>query len=131
MTQTEKMEIRKISVQDWNDLVTKTYGRPYMFQQQNNCKARGLEYLECPTEEYDYTNSIDDIPKKVNNPKMGVQFKAWLKRDPSEPLGPDEKSEDLDMWYERNFYPHVSTIINDLYDKGLLKKGEFCIDIDW
>lgn len=29
--------VRVISVQDWDDLVEKTYGRPYNLQQQDGC----------------------------------------------------------------------------------------------
>ncbi len=34
------------------------------------------------------------------------------------------------FWY-RNFYPHVSLIIKDLENKGILKEGEYIISIDY
>jgi hypothetical protein len=64
---------------------------------------------------------------------MGVSFKAWLDRDPSKKL-PNREDEDnwgLDLWWDRNFYPHVSMVINDLHTKGLLEAGEYGIEIDW
>lgn len=39
--------IKQIDVSDWDALVTKTYGRPYSFQQQDGCKERqsvGIKY---------------------------------------------------------------------------------------
>nr|DAI39746.1 MAG TPA: Ftsk gamma domain [Caudoviricetes sp.] len=35
------------------------------------------------------------------------------------------------MFWDRNFYPHVSMIIKDLENKGILKEGEYIINIDW
>jgi len=29
-----------IEVRDWDELVSRTYGRPYKFQQQDGCKER-------------------------------------------------------------------------------------------
>ena len=30
-----------VEVRDWDNLVEKTYGKPYCFQQQDGCKERG------------------------------------------------------------------------------------------
>lgn len=110
----------------------KTYNKPYSFQQQDDCKDRGIEYITVPYEDpHDY--SRDTIPEVVNGNIMGVSFKAWLERDPTTKI-PSEYSFDLDftdMWWERNFYPDVSMIINDLHSKGLLEAGEYGINIDW
>jgi len=35
------------------------------------------------------------------------------------------------MWWERNFYPDVEMIANDLHKRGILEAGEYVIDIDW
>ena len=35
------------------------------------------------------------------------------------------------MFWERNFYPHVEMVMNDLHAKGLVEAGEYVIDIDW
>lgn len=121
-----------IQVQDWDDLVQKTYNKPYSFQQQDDCKDRGIEYITVPCEDphdYDY----DTIPEIVNGRKMGVSFKAWLERDPTLKI-PSKDNFNLDfteLWWDRNFYPDVSMIINDLYSKGLLEAGEYGINIDW
>lgn len=123
--------VKQISVHDWDDLVTETYGRTYSFQQQDDCKDRGHEHISVPAEPEDYEN--DTVPEIVNHEEMGVSFKAWLERDPKQALNnPDEQYPwALDLWWERNFYPHVSMIINDLHEKGLLPAGEYEIDIDW
>ena len=103
-----------------------------VFINQDGCKERGIEYITVPCEEEeDYEN--DTIPEIVNGEKMGVSFKAWLERDPQQKLSnPEDQQEwSLGLWYDRNFYPHISMIINDLYSKGLIEAGEYIIDIDW
>ena len=76
----------------------------------------------------------DTIPEVVNGDEMGVRFKAWLERDIKQPLNSKdqwERSHGLDLFWKRNFYPHVSMIVNDLHEKGLLPAGECIINIDW
>lgn len=123
--------IKVIEVGDWDDLVTKTYKRPYSFQQQDGCKDRGMEYITVPSPADDYSN--DTVPEVVNHPEMGVSFAAWLARDPKQKLSNKEQQETfyLDLWWERNFYPDAQMIANDLYARGLLEAGEYGIDIDW
>ncbi|ADQ53339.1 hypothetical protein 65p331 [Aeromonas phage 65] len=119
-----------MSVQEWDDLVSSTYGRDYSFQQQDDCKERQTVYFSCPhAYPYDYEN--DTVPEKVNHPEMGVSFKAWLERDPKTPIVGQTSDWELNMWWERNFYPEMSMIVNDLHDKGLLPAGDYGINIDW
>jgi hypothetical protein len=146
---TKKVKI--IEVSDFNKLVTETYGRIYNFQQQDGCKGRSSEHITVPCEPEDYENT--PIPEVINGDEMGVSFKSWLERDPKAPLNATEKEakncgyywgfseKDLKEWqenkshinmfYERNFYPHVSMIINDLHAKGLIEEGDYVIEIDW
>jgi hypothetical protein len=35
------------------------------------------------------------------------------------------------MFWDRNFYPNVQMVANDLHKKGLLEAGEYSIRIDW
>jgi hypothetical protein len=124
--------IKTIDVSDWDDLVQKTYGRPYSFQQQDGCKERQTVHISVPVKNYeDFKN--DAIPEIVNGNKMGVSFKAWLERDPKQLLSNKDyqSSWSLGLWWDRNFYPHVEMIINDLHSKGLIEAGEYVIDIDW
>lgn len=121
-----------IDVGDWDDLVMKTYGRIYCFQQQDGCKERQRVYLTVPDAPNDYEN--DTVPEKVNHPEMGVSFSAWLARDPSQKLNTKDewdREHGLELWWSRNFYPDVQMVANDLHNKGLLPAGEYTIDIDW
>lgn len=120
-----------IEVQDWDEVVQKTYGRPYSFQQQDGCKSRGTFVFNVPDKAEDFEN--DSIPEIVNHEKMGVSFAAWLKRDPKQKLSDPECQQDycLTLWWERNFYPDIQMIANDLHAKRLLKAGEYMIDINW
>jgi len=120
---------------EWDDLVEATYGRPYTFQQQNDCQERGVFRFTVPGEADDFDNAT--IPEVVNGKEMGVSFVAWLARDPKTPLADEKQTADhmirfhTRLWWERNFYPDILTVSNDLHAKGLLKAGEYCIDIDW
>lgn len=124
-------QVTMIEVQEWDDLVENTYNRPYSFQQQDDCKDRGTHSLTVPDEPMDYEN--DSVPETVNHPYMGVSFKAWLERDPKQKLNADDCDcpSAITMWWERNFYPDVQMIANDLHSKGLLPAGEYVINIDW
>lgn len=118
-----------IEVGDWDRLVEETYGKPYNFQQQDDCKPRGTYDLTVPSEwEDDYEN--DTVSEIVNGPEMGVSFKAWLARDPKK-IEPFDSDFENDLFWTRNFYPNVEVVANDLHTKGLLPAGEYVINIDW
>lgn len=143
--------VKMIDVGDWDDLVSDTYGRTYSFQQQDGCKDRGFEYITIPSEYSDeYMN--DKIPEIINDSyNRGVKFDVWLNRDPEAPLNPSDKElkscnyyyggdkrkewcEDkshIGLFWERNFYPNVQAVANDLHAKGLIEAGEYAIEIDW
>jgi hypothetical protein len=124
--------IKVVSVQDWDDLVTKTYGKPYMFQQQDGCKPRGTDYFSVPSEEWDGDcHEDDEIPFEVNGKEMGVTFESWLKTNPEDTRKHFNSDWENRLFWERNFYPHLEMIVNDLHAKGLLEEGEYMIDIDW
>ena len=118
-----------IEVSDWDELVEKTYGKPYNFQQQDDCQERGTYDLTVP----DYANDFerDTIAEVINGHEMGVSFEAWLKRDIHEWNGAPEDKRFLYLFWNRNFYPDIQTIANDLHSKGLLEEGEYLINIDW
>lgn len=123
---------RVISVSDWDKLVEETYGRTYSFQQQDGCKGRGVFRIDVPSDcVEDYEN--DTIPEIVNGDDMGVSFAAWLARDPKQPMSDKDDKADYcrTLWWERNFYPNVQMVANDLHAKGLLEAGKYTIDIDW
>jgi len=127
--------VQTISLQDWNKFVEEVYSRPYDFQQQDGCRKRGDYHLtvsesaENKDKPYDFESST--VPEVVNNPKRGVSFKAWLARDPKQPLQYMTTSWDLYIWWERNFYPSIEMVAADLHQKGLLPAGKYTIVIDW
>lgn len=130
-----KIQTKKvIEVSDWDDLVQKTYNRLYSFQQQYGCQSRGNYHLTVPDEANDFEN--DSIPEIVNGPEEGVSFRAWLQRDPKQKLESEEKGVreeqwGIDLWWDRNFYPDIQTVANDLHEKGLIDAGDYVINIDW
>jgi len=127
-----KLKVRKetvIDVSDWDNLVIETYGKTYSFQQQDGCKDRQRESICVPeVHAWDYKN--DTVPEVVNHAEMGVSFAAWVARDPTQNIDNNDEWR-TNLWWERNFYPHVSMIANDLHSKGLIDAGEYVIDIDW
>ena len=118
-----------IQVQEWDSTVKETYKRPYSFQQQDGCKSRGIFRITIPDEAEDYEKNT--VPEIVNHEEMGVSFEAWLKRDPKKPLKNNKDDHSLKLWWNRNFYPDVQMIANDLCKKGIIEKGNYIIDIDW
>lgn len=124
-------EEKVIDVSDWDFLVESVYGKPYNFQQQDGCQGRESVRISIPEEGYDYEN--DTLPETVNHEEMGVSFKAWLERDPNQKLSDNEYDlpSSVRLWWYRNFYPAIQMVANDLYNRGLIVKGDYVIDIDW
>ncbi len=120
-----------ISVQDWDVEVTKVYGRPYSFQQQEGCKSRGVFHLTVPAESEIDDHANDTIPEIVNGEEMCVKFSAWLARNPKQKIKDEQYDFERELWWHRNFYPDVQMVANDLNSKGLLDSGEYTIEIDW
>ena len=118
-----------IDVDDWDTLVQEIYHRPYSFQQQDECKPRGLHYITIPSTAMDYSNST--VPEILNHDSMGVSFNAWLEREPIKALGIDCNQRHIDLWWQRNFYPNIQMIANDLHEKGIINAGQYVIVIDW
>lgn len=129
MLKFEKVNV--VDVGDWNALVEETYGKTYDFQQQDGCKPRGtLKYFSVPIDHpFDYENST--IPEEINGEVMGVSFKAWLERDLTEWKGKADPGYYITMFWERNFYPSLEILADDLYQRGLIPEGEYTINIDW
>lgn len=114
----------------FDQLVEETYGKPYCFQQQDGCQSRGTRQFSVPSkyEIYDYEN--DSIPERINGEEMGVSFKAWLERDPEKPVMSNGRDY-VRLFWERNFYPTLEMVVEDLYQKGLIEEGDYTIEIDW
>lgn len=126
-------QITVIECHEWDALVRETYKRMYCFQQQDGCKERQLVEFTVPPEYVeDYKN--DSVPEVVNGEQMGVSFKAWLARDPEQKLNTEvhwDREYGLNLFWERNFYPDLTVLVQDLYEKGILEEGSYAINIDW
>jgi len=128
-----KYQTKKIvNVSAWDNLVRETYGRPYSFQQQDGCQERGMHTITIPDINDDEEEMYESIPEVVNGNEMGVKFDVWLKRDPKQPLAGGRGTDwEIDLFWTRNFYPNIQTVANDMYEKGLIEKGTYLINIDW
>ena len=122
--------VRMIDVDDWDQLVEDTYGKPYNFQQQDGCQLRGVFWFNVPEDNKDEFVK-DSIPVVVNGKDRGVKFEVWLDTEPDAFNDDFRYDWEVRLFWDRNFYPDIRMIINDLYEKGILEEGEYAIDIDW
>jgi hypothetical protein len=122
--------VKTIEVFDWDKLVSDTYGKPYSFQQQDGCQSRGIFHLTIPSEYTGDDEMNDEIPEIINGETMGVKFEKWLERDPNQPVA-GRTDYGVGLWWDRNFYPDIHTVANDLHKRGLIEAGEYSIEIDW
>lgn len=123
--------VKMIESYDWDDFITETYNKPYCFQQQYGCQDRGTYNLTVPSNEYNDDKLPESIPEVINSDEMGVKFESWLKRDVTQPVGEETSSWSIDLFWQRNFYPEIQVLANDLHKKGLLEAGDYIINIDW
>lgn len=121
--------VKVIDLYDWDELVKETYGKHYSFQQQHGCQPRGMHNITIPSDDYD-DEMHDTIAEGVNGAEMGVKFKTWLERDPKASVC-GRTDYHIGMFWERNFYPDLQTVANDLHAKGLIEAGDYVIEIDW
>lgn len=130
---------RVVEVRDWDRLVEQTYKKPYSFQQQDGCQSRGVVHITIPSEEAYDDEMNDEIPFKINGDEMGVKFQVWLNTTVEEVNAkfeevngkPESYTGQNSLFWERNFYPELQTVANDLHDKGLIEAGNYTINIDW
>ena len=61
--------VKMIDCDDWDDLVSSTYGRPYCFQQQDGCQSRGIVNLTIPDE--------DNVCIVWNDPVLDIDWGIW------------------------------------------------------
>lgn len=116
-------QINQIDSGDFDKFIRSFYKKPYCIQQQNGCMSRGAIEFSIPlinddsilfnVELFDY---LDDLPS----------LQEWLLKDPSEKV---EGITFLDIYWERDFYPKLSEILNDLYEKQKIVEGDYQIVI--
>lgn len=110
---------------DLDRLVQDTYGKGFCYQQQDGCKSKGSEVWDIPTKFSGV--HLDVKPEDVKNTTYGTTFKTWLESDLYEHF----PNKEVGLKYERNFYPPLGDVLNDLHSKGLIEEGRYRIVIDW
>ena len=116
--------VKVIDCDDWNNLVRDTYGKIYNLQKQDGGMERQRIKITVPPD------GLDDFKNDILEESqygIGVSFKAWLEKDPDEISDRFQR----ELFWGRKFYPELSMVVNDLYEKGPLEAGEYEIDIDW
>ena len=121
--------IKQIDDSNLTKVVQKEYGKPYCFQQQDGCQPRGTIHLSVPAFTYD-REEFNSITEAIKEDAYGVSFEDWLAADPNDPIFGEEVWE-REMTFQRNVYPRLEYLINDIHAKGLIEAGEYQILIDW
>jgi len=109
-----------IEVSDWDELVRKVYKRPYSYQQQDGCRGIGIYKIEVPFCWAELEFSVEDW--------LSVEYTVPFTTKSGEVL---KEKWHVDMHWEREVYPEIELIANDLHSKGLLKAGTYYINVDW
>jgi hypothetical protein len=125
--------IKYVQVSDLDDFIEETYKRPFSFQQQFGCRARGTQYVKVPVKDVEEGYVLEGyvLEDIIKNEYGSVSLKDWLERDPTEQLSESDSAWTLEMFWERNFFPNIEILFDDLFKKGLIEAGEYVINIDW
>lgn len=126
-------KINLVNVEDFNEVIKEVYCKHYSFQHQGARTYNGVEesyFLKVPYirnfKDFDSGAAIEECI--YNNEQIlqyGVEFNEWLNKDPNFEWYSSDINNKL-IW-ERYYYPHIYMLINDLYIKGLIEAGEYCI----
>lgn len=83
-------------------------------------------------EEYDYSNESIKFDL-YSDYEMGIKFEIWKNStfDEIKSNFPDDNDSAITTFIERNFYPAIQVVANDLYNRGLIEAGSYIINIDW
>lgn len=125
--------VKMIEENDWSELVSKTYSRPYSLLEQREFRERGAYLVRIEKLEYNekYDNFPDNIPEVLYGSNTGIKFHLWLARDPNAPIGDKDDARSKEIFWKESFYPCCSEVANDMCCKGLIEPGEYYIRIDW
>lgn len=116
---------------EFSELVTRTYQRPYRLQQQLGCMPSGtlIEFATPTTADATFYGDVESC-------QPAVTFNEWLMANPQAPApGDDEytstKYANLhrELYWERDFYPPLKDVVNDLHTRGLLPAADYIIYI--
>jgi hypothetical protein len=121
--------IKQIDDSNLDNLVQKVYRKPYTFQQQNGCQERCTRHITVPERIFE-DEVFNTLSEAIEDDAYGVSFEDWLAADPNDPIFGEEEWE-REMRFQRNVYPPLEYVVNDLHAKGLIEAGEYQILIDW
>lgn len=100
--------------------VTEHYGRPYKLQQQGDMLAQG-SYVQI---------TVPDEEAWDENPTL-AEWQAATPPGEHPEGGYDPNVSTENMRWERDYYPSLEVVANDLHAKGLLDAGEYLIRVYW
>jgi hypothetical protein len=115
--------VKLIDETEFSQLVREAYGRPYRLQQQDHCMGQNeIELITIPDEGID----IDD-PQR---------FEEWRDAEAPESRGVDQFGDmrwdwEVELHWEREFYPPLQELVNDMYERSLLPQGDYAIRAYW
>lgn len=127
-----------IDADEFSDLVTATYGRPYCLgRQADTMGVDRLVFIQVPNRgEHDsdpvaFQQWLDADPQApIKNPRYD-DFVAWAQQQPTPQHLPAEyfqPGEDThSKYWELNMIPPFGDVIDDLAKRGLLTPGEYVI----
>jgi hypothetical protein len=120
-------DVKLIWESELSELVTKTYGRPYSLQQQDEMMAQDtILRVRVPEGLEPWNESYDENPEGYTPLPTLARWAAT--ETPAEHRFPSYREE---MWWHRNFYPCRDEVLGDLHDKGLLPAGDYVIHCWW
>lgn len=113
-------DVRLIEEREFSALVTRVYGRPYRLQQNMMLGQDTIYPLTVPEPE-----PVDESHEP--------SFAEWASQDPDLDADghPWRHAWEKEIWWEREFYPPFSALVNDLYERGHLPMGTFMLHVWW
>ncbi|MFD3594317.1 hypothetical protein ACFWU5_16460 [Nocardia sp. NPDC058640] len=110
----------------FSKLVAETYGRPYRFQQQDDCQhgQNTVHLFDVPHPEGGW-ESVEEFRACFADGTPTVQ--EWA----NTPIGEYEHPWQAELHWEREFYPPFEAVIDDLYARGLIAVGSYGLHIWW
>lgn len=125
--------VKLVESSELDRFVEEIYGKPFCFQQQAGCRSRGTISVTVPVKYLkDFEEGYDAKEVAESEGYYSVSLKDWLDRDPDEKFQSNEKYDwETIMIWQRNFYPDIDVIFDDLHKKGLIEEGKYLINISW
>lgn len=134
-----------INESEFNEVVSKTYGRPYHLQQQGDMLGNdtthrievskdGSEGCSGGSVSLNEWLAVDPETHKFPDPRWETTGKHLPDDHPSKKFYPEflePGTSYYDMHWERDFYPDMDELLDDLLEKGLIEEGTYQINVSW